>query len=158
MGSGEVHDRLPLTVWRRAFLDHWGYRVRSVDDVAAVRRLGRLRRTIRTALEAHAAGREPPPPVRRVLEREINRAPFRARVTRDGIVLERSGPDWDRVTSDIATSAVRLIGEHRLVKVCANPHCSWMFVDESKSGSRRWCDVSICGSLVNVRRYRRLHP
>ena len=158
VGSGQVHDRLPLTIWRRAFLDHWGYRVRDPDDAVAVRRLRRMRVTIRAALESHSAGKRAPGRLLRQLEREVNRAPLVARVTAQGLVLERSGADWDRVTSDIATSAVRLIGGNRPVKVCANPHCSWMFVDESRSGSRRWCDVSICGSLVNVRRHRRLHP
>jgi len=158
VGSGEVHDRLPLPVWRRGFLRHWAYRVRDPDDEAAVRRLYRMRRVIRTALESHAATRKVPQAARAALEREVNRAPLKARVTAHGLVIERSGPDWDVVTSDIATSAVRLIGEGAVVKVCANPHCSWMFVDESRSGSRRWCDVSICGSLVNVRRYRRRHP
>jgi len=72
----------------------------------------------------------------------------------EGLTLERSGAAWDVVLADVATSAVRLMGEQRLVKVCANPDCTWMFEDESRSASRRWCDVSICGSLVNVRRYR----
>jgi predicted RNA-binding Zn ribbon-like protein len=27
-------------------------------------------------------------------------------------------------------------------------------MDETKSRSRRWCNVSVCGSLVNVRRHR----
>ena len=113
-----------------------------------------MRHLIRTALEAHIAGRKMPEAARTALEREVNRAPLRARVTGHGLVLERVGSDWDVVTSDIATTAIRLIAEGARVRVCANPHCSWMFVDESRSGSRRWCDVSICGSLVNVRRFR----
>jgi len=104
------------------------------------------------------AGRRMNSAVRRALEVEINRSRLVLRIdTEQGIetlVLQRSGAAWDVVTSEIATSAIRLIGEGRPVKVCANPSCTWMFVDESKSGSRRWCDVSICGSLINVRRHR----
>lgn len=117
-----------------------------------------MRDVIRTALESYVAGRRMPEAARVALEREVNRAPLRARVTSHGLVLERAGSDWDVVTSDLATSAIRLIGERSRVRVCANPHCSWMFVDESRSGSRRWCDVSICGSLVNVRRFRGRRP
>ena len=59
--------------------------------------------------------------------------------------------------AETATSAVRLMSERRTVKVCANPDCTWMFVDESKPGTRRWCNPGVCGSLVNVRRYRSVH-
>ncbi len=88
----------------------------------------------------------------------MNRAPLVLRVERrdgvDGLTLDRSGDAWDVVIADIATSVVRKMAERRVVKVCANPDCTWMFVDESRSASRRWCDVSICGSLINVRRHR----
>jgi predicted RNA-binding Zn ribbon-like protein len=68
--------------------------------------------------------------------------------------LNRSGNDWDIVIAEVATSAVTVMTEQRTIKKCANSDCSWMFVDESKPRSRRWCNVSICGSLVNVRRHR----
>jgi predicted RNA-binding Zn ribbon-like protein len=71
--------------------------------------------------------------------------------------LNRSGNDWDIVIAEIATSAITVMTEQRTIKTCANADCSWMFVDESKPRSRRWCNVSICGSLVNVRRHRAQH-
>jgi len=73
------------------------------------------------------------------------------------VSLKRSGNAWDIVTADIVTSAIRVMTEQRTIKKCANPDCSWMFIDESKPRSRRWCNVSICGSLVNVRRHRAQH-
>ena len=88
----------------------------------------------------------------------MNRAPTRlAMSSRPGgyeLSLKRLGDDWDVVIAEVATSAGRLISQWGRLKVCANPHCSWMFVDESRPGTRRWCEVSICGSLVNVRRHR----
>jgi predicted RNA-binding Zn ribbon-like protein len=160
LGSGKVNDRLPLTEWRRAFLGHWGYRVEDPDDRRAVARLKELRGVLRAALEAYGAGDRIKPQLLRALEAEINRAPFVVRIAgrsgEEALVLQRTGRAWDAVTADIATSAMRLIAERRRVKVCSNPSCSWMFEDRSKSGSRRWCDASICGSLINVRRYRRM--
>lgn len=160
VGSGRVNDRLPLPEWRRGFLEHWGYRVENPDDPRAIARLRSLRDVLRGALEAYGAERRIKPSLLRRLEHEINRAPFVVTISgrrgAEGLVLERTGRLWDVVTADIATSAMRLIGERRRVKVCSNPGCSWMFEDRSKSGSRRWCDVSICGSLINVRRHRRL--
>ena len=161
LGADQRYDRLPLPVWRRAFLKHWGYRVDDPDDRNAVALLRRLRTALRLTLEAYINGTPLRPSLRREIQGEINRSRFVMRIARragkESMVLERAGRPWDVVTADLAMSAMRLIGESRLVKVCANPHCSWMFVDESKSGSRRWCEASICGSLVNVRRYRLAH-
>lgn len=148
-----------MPVWRRGFLKHWNYRVDDPDDPSAIERLAHLRELLRSILEAYIEVAPLEPATRRELESEINRAAFVVRIVNyhgsDRLALLREGDAWNIVTADIATSAMRLIGERKRVKVCANPDCSWMFEDESKSGSRRWCDVSICGSLVNVRRYRR---
>lgn len=36
---------------------------------------------------------------------------------------------------------------------CANERCLWLFVDESKAGSRRWCSMSACGNRAKARRH-----
>jgi predicted RNA-binding Zn ribbon-like protein len=158
VGGHQHYDRLPLTEWRRAFLEHWSYEVGDPDDPDAVARLGALRTTLRSALERYMSGRPLPPPLRRAIEAEINRPQLVLRVVnregKDQMALERQGRPWDVVIADVAASAMRIIGDGRLVKECANPNCSWMFLDTTRTGSRRWCDVSICGSLINVRRYR----
>lgn len=158
LGSGEFHDRLPEPAWRRAFLERWGYRVGDPDDAGARLRMARLRKLLRAALESYISSGRLTPALRRSLETEINRAPLILRVGRrdgvEGLTLDRVGDRWDVALAEVATSAVRLMGERRMVKVCANPDCTWMFEDVSRSGSRRWCDVSICGSLINVRRHR----
>jgi len=145
-------------VWRRAFLTHWGYRVRDPDDTDAIADLAALRAVVRDALEVHISRQRLPRSLRMALEAQMNRAPTRlAMSSRPGgyeLSLQRLGDDWEVVIAEVATSAGRLISERRRLKVCANPHCSWMFVDESRPGTRRWCEVSICGSLVNVRRHR----
>jgi predicted RNA-binding Zn ribbon-like protein len=153
LGSGEVYDRLPDARFRRAFLQRWGYRVRKPDDAAAIPRLNHLRALLRSALESYVARTEIAPRLRKALETEMNRAPLRLSLEGE-LRLVRSGGDWDRVTSEIATSAARLMAQGKRVKVCANPDCSWMFVDQSRPGTRRWCNVGVCGSLINVRNFR----
>jgi predicted RNA-binding Zn ribbon-like protein len=39
------------------------------------------------------------------------------------------------------------------IKQCSN--CGWLFVDNSKNRSRRWCSMEVCGNRVKVRRYAR---
>jgi predicted RNA-binding Zn ribbon-like protein len=50
--------------------------------------------------------------------------------------------------ADLVTHA-----KHRRVRRCANDLCLWLFVDESKAGSRRWCDMSSCGNRAKSRRH-----
>jgi predicted RNA-binding Zn ribbon-like protein len=37
-----------------------------------------------------------------------------------------------------------------------NDDCRWVFYDESKSQSLRWC-ASVCSNLIRVRRFRERH-
>jgi len=158
LGSGRSYDRLLDAGFRRAFLKRWRFIVADPDDRKAHLDLARLRLLLRQALERYLSGRELSAAIQRSLEAAVNRAPIQLHVDRVGggtlLHARRSGRDWDIVIAEIATSAVRLMSEKRTVKVCANPNCSWMFVDESRPGTRRWCNAGVCGSLVNVRRYR----
>jgi predicted RNA-binding Zn ribbon-like protein len=53
---------------------------------------------------------------------------------------------WDAAT--LFTSARR-----SKLKVCANPECGWLFLDESRRGNRRWCLMTECGNREKARRY-----
>lgn len=149
---------MPEPLFRRAFLKRWDYRVADPDSAAGIARLMKLRGVLRPVMDAYAAGKVLSPALRRSLELEANRAPVTLRLRRiegaDQLTLEHDGEEWDVVSSEIAANAARLIAERATVKECANPSCSWMFLDQTKAHSRRWCNVSICGSLVNVRRHR----
>jgi predicted RNA-binding Zn ribbon-like protein len=47
----------------------------------------------------------------------------------------------------------------RRVRLCANEQCLWLFLDESKAGTRRWCDMASCGNRAKARRhYQRIRP
>jgi len=50
--------------------------------------------------------------------------------------------------ADLLTHAGR-----RRVRRCANDACLWLFIDESKAGTRRWCDMSSCGNRAKSRRH-----
>jgi predicted RNA-binding Zn ribbon-like protein len=39
------------------------------------------------------------------------------------------------------------------VRYCANPECQWLFLDDSKSGNRRWCTMSACGNRAKAHRH-----
>ena len=63
---------------------------------------------------------------------------------------------WTYVIWSVAYSFARLMSEYdkTRIKICKNKDCGWIFYDESKSRTRRWCDHKICGNIMKVRRYR----
>lgn len=42
---------------------------------------------------------------------------------------------------------------HR-VRACDNPGCRWLFLDNSKNHTRRWCDMKVCGNRMKARRFK----
>src|SRR5262249_9267757 len=61
-----------------------------------------------------------------------------------------------------ARSAADVLASSTLarMKTCPAANCGWVFLDTSKSGTRRWCDMRVCGSRAKARRYyaRRARP
>ncbi|WP_283134853.1 CGNR zinc finger domain-containing protein [Rhizohabitans arisaemae] len=53
----------------------------------------------------------------------------------------------------IALAQVVVMGEAGRLRVCTAPHCSAVYVDESRNRSRVYCDSS-CGNRVHVAAYR----
>jgi predicted RNA-binding Zn ribbon-like protein len=55
----------------------------------------------------------------------------------------------------VAQSAAELLTSEKLgrVKLCAGEGCGWIFLDESRNSSRRWCDSRDCGNRERVRRH-----
>lgn len=54
----------------------------------------------------------------------------------------------------IAVQAATLLTSPDLakLKLCALPDCDWLFVDTSKNGRRRWCQMNVCGAKEKARR------
>jgi len=40
------------------------------------------------------------------------------------------------------------------LRQCGNHPCGWLFLDQSKNGSRRWCSSAECGNATRVREFR----
>ena len=39
------------------------------------------------------------------------------------------------------------------LRACANPQCLWLFLDDSKNGTRRWCSMQACGNRAKAHRH-----
>ena len=65
------------------------------------------------------------------------------------------GSDLDLIIFEIVFSFAELITKYDIkrVKFCKNLECRWIFYDESRNHTRRWCD-NTCATLMKVRRFR----
>jgi predicted RNA-binding Zn ribbon-like protein len=63
------------------------------------------------------------------------------------------GEDLAGVLWPVAHSATELLTSGPLGRVKGCAGCNWLFVDESKNKSRRWCSMEDCGTHAKMRRY-----
>lgn len=82
-----------------------------------------------------------------------------ARLTVDGgrLTLETSRADrLDAVLASVVRAAVDLLTSDGIRRIgrCADETCLWLFLDTTRSGTRRWCDMKVCGNRNKVRRFR----
>jgi predicted RNA-binding Zn ribbon-like protein len=54
------------------------------------------------------------------------------------------------ISRDFVELATGPLAEH--VKMCVNPGCRGVFVDESRPQNRRWCSMQTCGNLMKKSR------
>jgi predicted RNA-binding Zn ribbon-like protein len=98
---------------------------------------------------------------RAILNREVAQALAHQRlVPHDGHFdweIVDDGSRMDRILWILAADAADLLASDQLqrVKKCCGDHCEWVFVDESRNRSRRWCEMSDCGNRAKQRRYQR---
>ena len=124
-----------------------------------------LRETIQR-LFAAVTGQEPPAVADlAAFNRWLEAAPARSRLRRieDGFgwdvgaatVAQRADAVIPVLLARVLWSAADLLTGPRRVRVrrCANDRCLWLFLDDSKSGNRRWCSMSACGNRAKAHRH-----
>jgi predicted RNA-binding Zn ribbon-like protein len=118
-----------------------------------------LREAFYRAALAHARGETPPEDDLAQVVRSYSQAVHNARLSRDGTAYEwafdENADDLDRPWWPVAVSAVELLSSPGLARVheCEGRGCGWLFLDQSRSRTRRWCSASSCGNRERVRRH-----
>lgn len=61
--------------------------------------------------------------------------------------------EFDVVLHPIAIAAAELLVGPDLPRLKRCARCPWLFIDQSKNHSRRWCDMNDCGRAQKIERY-----
>jgi predicted RNA-binding Zn ribbon-like protein len=134
-----------------------GPRRRTLEELHALRSL------LRGIVETVAAEREIPTGQIKQLNAFLEKADVRHRMKESAGELRLETiplvDDDEALVGTIALSAAEffVLGDRQRLKICVNSGCRWVFYDNSKNRSRRWCDSNLCGNLFKVRRYRSRH-
>jgi predicted RNA-binding Zn ribbon-like protein len=119
-----------------------------------------LREAIYRVFAGLAASRPPEPVDLALLDREFHDAlrSLHLSPTRSGFTLAwplDDGPPLALPLWAAARSAAEVLTsvDPRRLKTCPASNCGWIFLDVTKSGTRRWCAMEACGSRAKARRY-----
>jgi predicted RNA-binding Zn ribbon-like protein len=79
-----------------------------------------------------------------------------AELARTGATYELAWPltvRLDGMLWPIGAAAAELLTSPQLVRLKRCAGCPWVFLDQSKNFSRRWCAMDDCGTHEKIRRY-----
>ncbi len=117
------------------------------------------RETLYRVFAALAAQTAPKPRDVVTLQTALAGAPPRDRLvqTKDGFVWQLDAIDVSvsSLLAPVLWSAGDLLtgAEAQRLRLCNNDKCLYLFVDNSRSGARRWCDMKACGNRAKAHRH-----
>ena len=139
---------------------------RPGDAADAFRAAIDVRETIQRMFAAVASRQAPAAADLSAFNRWLGAAPVRSQLGQidDGFGWDvHADAQWNAASDTVAplllagvlwSGADLLTGPRRArVRRCANDRCLWLFLDDSKSGNRRWCSMSACGNRAKARRH-----
>jgi predicted RNA-binding Zn ribbon-like protein len=132
----------------------------AAEALASIRS---LRESLYRALAAAGSGRTPAAADLARINAAVGASFSGAHLQPHGGRLElRFAPDDgaarldEPITTPVVRAAIDVLTTDaiRRVRRCADRSCAWLFTDTTRSGTRRWCDMKVCGNRNKVRRFR----
>jgi predicted RNA-binding Zn ribbon-like protein len=155
-------DMLNDDVWLRELLQKWQLGVSlSIDDVS-LNALKTLRDNMTVFIETVNLGGKPQKElayINNVLMTVVSTIQLTEQENNYCLETQYKADSWPLFIWHVADSFVKLISQcdKERIKICDNCDCGWVFYDESKNKSRRWCDSKVCGNIMKVREFRARH-
>ena len=158
-GGGKHEDRLYKDAWLKNFLSPWQGSLKAAPSPKIQKKLKELRALLLRMAEDFSKRK----PLRKVdLERfndVLGSSPEIKKIVPSGqsyeLRHETKTPGIHSMLVEIASSFAEILacGEPEHIKICQNSDCWWIFYDNSKNQSRKWCGTG-CGNLMKVRMFR----
>jgi predicted RNA-binding Zn ribbon-like protein len=154
-GAGILSDR------ERSDLEKLAHR-EAEKTVSVFRKALELRDTVFDLCSTTAAGRKPPQHEVAALNAALQTVP-RQQLCCGGECCEwewpAGEPDLRQVLWPVIQDAADLLTSPDVLRIreCGAPDCNWLFIDRSRGGRRKWCDMSTCGNRAKARRYYERH-
>jgi predicted RNA-binding Zn ribbon-like protein len=154
-GAGLVNDR------ERGELEKLAH-AEAAKSFGVFRTALELRETVFRLCSSVAAGEQPTERDVAALNAALETVP-RQRLCYGGDCCEwewpEGKPEFRRLLWPVIQSAADLVSSPDAARIreCDAPDCNWLFLDRSRGGRRRWCDMSICGNRAKARRYYQRH-
>lgn len=159
-GGGGSEDRLDRPDWIELWLKDSGLPALAFPNPEELASLKAFRELLLRIVRAYAAGGMPEEPDLERLNDALAEGPVIRRISfgeerwrLETVPVRKS---WRQVTAEVAASFARTMaeGEASRIRICDNPDCLWVYYDDTRNRSKRYCDDKMCGNLMKVRRHR----
>ena len=135
--------------------------LRPAEARAALGRVRAFREALFRVFLATSENAQPASEPLELVEREVRRAWSERRLVRTTQGYRWISPEsarLDGVIPELAIAASELLTgpDRERVRICeatALDGCGWLFLDTSKNGTRRWCEMATCGNRYKARRH-----
>jgi predicted RNA-binding Zn ribbon-like protein len=134
-------------------------RTKPAEASRALRRAKQLREALYLITISMIAGKAPPADALVLLNKHwhAGTAAHALRLEKSDLrmALRAEAIDLDLIASLVAWRFVAyVLPEPRdRLRLCKGNDCAWLFLDRSKAGRRRWCDMAVCGNAAKSRRF-----
>jgi predicted RNA-binding Zn ribbon-like protein len=160
-GDGAIDDRLDDPQW----LDQWvlDHQLsvngrpsnKDLTDLKQLRTL--MHRIVSDFVDGRTPSREHIDSLNKVIANgEVTRQLLVSEDERYQLVYTALGHQWTHVQAEIAASLAMMMSEDEpsRIRICDNPNCLWVYYDDTRNRSKKYCDDKLCGNLMKVRRFR----
>lgn len=158
---GQTEERLEKPQWLAYFLQKWQLCAPVPPQPQEMVSLLELRRLLQRMAQHVSAGEGCSASDIQQLNLVLSHVPLVRRLSGgndSGMHLDliSISEGWTEVMGRIAADFAGTLseGEARRIRYCENPDCLWVFYDDTRNRSKRFCDEKMCGNLMKVRRFR----
>lgn len=153
-------DPLDSGVWLEELLKKWAPGFVIPKNIPVVDEFKKLRKLLAEAVCDLEEGESISSANMGKINHYLSLSDSKFQLERNGIgykmIIKPVEYSWKDVLSKLARSFAEFVSVNDIsrLKQCCNEECRWIFYDESKNKTRKWC-CNTCASLMKVRRYRR---